>query len=366
MPGTRKGEWGPGSRVAPVVMLARSSPENPYITLLVEALESSGTPVLPIGEHVRFFRTVLRRRPAAAVHIHWLSWLFADLGWLRALSRSVTFLFQLLLLRIVGVRVVWTVHNLISHDARYPGLEKCVRMTLARLSTALVVHCERAAREIRDLLHITRGSGKLVVIPHGNYVDWYPQLEEPKAARLALGLKPGVFTIVFLGKVRRYKGLEDLIRAYEVLSREREVQLVVAGEVLEPEYGRELEKSLTELPAVRWMPGFVDDEIVGRLMASADVVAAPYRKVLTSGTVVLAMSLGRPVVAPAAGCIPELLGDGGGFLYDAADPAGLLGALETAVDSRDMLAEMGARNLERVRMLAWNRIAGATRELYGA
>ncbi len=360
-----KSERNPASRAAHVVMLAHPSAKNPYITLLIEALERSGASIVALGEHVRFLRTVLRKRPIAAVHVHWLSWLFHGVGPFSASLRSFTFLLQLLLLRAAGVRVIWTVHNLVSHDARYPRLEKRVRMVLARLSTAVIVHCERAAYEVREFLRIRGGSGKVEVIPHGNYIDCYPRLEETRTARQALGLEPETFTIVFLGKIRQYKGLEDLFEAYSMLSRERKVQLVVAGEVLDPEYGSELERRSAELPSLHWMPGFVEDETAGRLMASADVVVAPYRKVLTSGTVVLAMSLGRPVVAPAAGCIPELLGEEGGFLYEASDPTGLLRALRTAVDSKDRLVEMGTRNLERVRVLTWSRIARSTRELYG-
>ena len=51
--------------------------------------------------------------------------------------------------------------------------------------------------------------------------------------------------------------------------------------------------------------GFVpDDELQVHLRAS-DVVALPYREIFTSGSVLLAMSFGRAVIAPRRGCIAE-------------------------------------------------------------
>ena len=66
-------------------------------------------------------------------------------------------------------------------------------------------------------------------------------------------------------------------------------------------------------------------------LRAADAVVLPYKDVLTSGSAILAMTFGQPVIAPAIGCLPESLGAEGTILYDPSTPDGL----ERALRGRD-------------------------------
>ena len=65
--------------------------------------------------------------------------------------------------------------------------------------------------------------------------------------------------------------------------------------------------------------GFVPDDELQVYLRAADVVATPFLEILTSGSVLLAMSFERAVIAPRRGCVAETVGDDGGILYDADD-----------------------------------------------
>ena len=106
-----------------------------------------------------------------------------------------------------------------------------------------------------------------------------------------------------------------------------------------------------------------DDELQLYLRA-ADVVATPFLEIFTSGSVLLAMSFERAVIAPRRGCVVDTLDEAGGILYDADDPQGLEGALRVAMDAD--LEAMGRHNSERLDRFDWKRVAEATREVYGA
>ena len=69
--------------------------------------------------------------------------------------------------------------------------------------------------------------------------------------------------------------------------------------------------------------GAVPDDRMQVYLRAADAVVLPYRDVLTSGSAILAMTFGQPVIAPAIGCLPESLGSEGTILYDADAPDGL-------------------------------------------
>ena len=83
---------------------------------------------------------------------------------------------------------------------------------------------------------------------------------------------------------------------------------------------------------------------------------------LTSGSAILAMTFGRPVIAPAIGCLPESLGSEGTILYDPSAPDGLEGALRQALTAD--LAALGEQAGAHAATLAWGPIATRTAESY--
>ena len=76
------------------------------------------------------------------------------------------------------------------------------------------------------------------------------------------------------------------------------------------------------------------------------------------------MSFERAVIAPRRGCVTDVLDERGGILYDADDPQGLEGALRAAMDAD--LEAMGRHNGRALERFDWERVAEATRDVYGA
>jgi len=67
-------------------------------------------------------------------------------------------------------------------------------------------------------------------------------------------------------------------------------------------------------------------------LRACDVLVTPYNEVLSSGSAILGLSFGRPVIAPAIGCLKDLIVEGCGFLYDPSQPDGLQDAMRAAMD----------------------------------
>jgi beta-1,4-mannosyltransferase len=96
-------------------------------------------------------------------------------------------------------------------------------------------------------------------------------------------------------------------------------------------------------------------------LRAADAVVLPYRDVLTSGSAILAMTFGLPVVAPRIGCLPEAL-DGCSILYDPDRPPGLRAALDEAL--RADLRALGARAAAVAASLDWGMVGARTAAIY--
>ena len=104
------------------------------------------------------------------------------------------------------------------------------------------------------------------------------------------------------------------------------------------------------------------EEELSRTLRAADAVVLPFRDILTSGSAILALSHGRPVIAPAMGCLPETLPGDATILYDPDARDGLRDALRTA--ARADLRTMGERGRAWADSMDWGPIAAETAKLY--
>jgi len=349
-----------------VVFLPFWKASNPYQVELARALEARGAEVEGAPERTLFLGDVLRRR-ADVLHLHWLSPLLRGPrgpGGLRRLLQTIAVAAQLALLRAAGVRIVWTAHNLAGHEARDPGIERLCAALVARLAHRVIAHGPRArtilVRELR-----LRSAAKVVVVPHGSYLGVYPEGASRQAARERLGLGAGDFVFLFLGQLRPYKGLLELVRAFRKLE-ERRARLVIAGLASSAAVERELRGASAGESRILLLPGFVPDDELQVYFGAADVAALPYEDVLTSGSLVLAMSFGVACLGPRLGCLEDYLEEQGGFLYDAGAPEALRNALAEALRAAGSVREMGAFNRKKVAAQSWPRVAGDTLAAYGA
>ena len=268
------------------------------------------------------------------LHLHWPSFLYYDQEsrW-RSTIGLVRFIMTCLLLRLRGVRIWWTAHNLYPHDGgRSVWMHRVARRFVVRVASRIFVHGASVAAIVRDEFGVA--PSLLTIVPHGNWIGVYPNTLTRFQARERLGLPQPAHVFLFIGLCKPYKGLDSLI---ETMSRlETGAVLLIAGKFPTAAYEKRLRDLAQRLGSgrVRVCPGFIDDADMQVFLNAADTVVLPYREILTSGAAMLAMSFGRPVVAPRMGGLVDQIADGCGLLYDHADPDGLLNALRAARSSR--------------------------------
>ena len=335
---------------------------NPYQNLLTGALEQLGVQILRGGCGFVFLRQALWNWKVDGIHFHWLTRFLVDRGGrLVLIASSTLFLVQVLILRVLGKRIVWTAHNLIAHETRFPATEAFVTRWFIRITHTVIAHCD-TAKELLVSHYNIQPPEKVVVIPHGNYIGAYPNEIGRADARRQLNLASSQFTYLFLGQIHPYKGVLDLIRYFKAID-DRDTALLIAGRV-----GREdsdlLERAGADDERIRLYTGFIEDQDIQRYINAADVVVFPYRDVLTSGALLLAMSFGKACIAPRIGCMGDVLETSGGFLYDPSDENGLPDALVRTLQEKNRLAAMGQRNLLQAEKWNWDRIAELTKQVY--
>jgi glycosyltransferase involved in cell wall biosynthesis len=276
--------------------------------------------------------------------------------------KSIVFLAQLKICALLGKRLVWTAHNAKSHELLFPRLERWVVRRIGAEVHAIIVHCDSARTEISQYLAID-DQEKFSVIDHGNYIGIYADEVTEGEARKELGLDEGDMVILFLGNIRPYKGLDDLITSFRKIHRPG-AKLLIAGKPLNAEMQNAIESRCNNNPDIIFHPAFIADDDMQLYLRACNVVAFPYKRILASGAVILAMSFGKPCIVPDIGCMSSIITRSANYLYSPVGLAGLDLALEKAINQKDRLAEMGAKNYERAKQLDWDRIAGETAMLY--
>jgi glycosyltransferase involved in cell wall biosynthesis len=209
-----------------------------------------------------------------------------------------------------AARVVAVCANAVPHEPR-PGDRLLTRFLLGAVDAA-VVHtpAERAA-----LAALTDRPVAVAALPP-HLPDGPPLPRAPGVAR----------RLLFFGKVRRYKGVDVLLRALAELD---DVHLTVVGEVY---------PDAADVPAlvdrlglrsrVTLHPHYLPAEAIPDLFASVDALVLPYRSATASQHVALAHRYGTPVVATRVGNFPDGVDDGvDGLLCAPDDVADLTRAL---------------------------------------
>ena len=272
---------------------------NPYNALLYEALARRGVEVVELAPDGT------GGKGADVVHIHWPEGNLNHRRWLRAVPRSARLLVRLAGQRRSGARLVWTVHNLGSHARQYPRTERLFwRAFLPLVDGWLALTDDAAAAAMKEWPALAKRPW--AVSPIGHYRGVYPDTVNREQARERLGLPvTGGRVVAFVGRIKPYKGVPELIRVFREIG-DREARLVVAGRVETVALAGELRTLAGQDDRVLLRATEVPDAELQVYLRAADLVVAPFETILNSASVILALSFDRPVLAPALGSLPAV------------------------------------------------------------
>lgn len=336
---------------------------NPYQKLLIRSLSKKSVFVYTIFSTSYYpFSLILKvlfHWKPQILHIHWLHHFLLSDSWVKTFIKSVFFISELVVVKLLGIKIVWTVHNVLSHDSRFIRLELFFTKIISRFCSRIIVHGDYVKSKVIKLYGVDHYV--IRVIPHGHYIGYYRNEVSKKQARDLLKLDEREFVFLYFGMIRPYKGVIELIEAFKRLKHTGS-RLLIVGKPVNKDIAECVLKECRDDKRVRVVFDFVPDDEVQIYMNAADIVVLPYRESSTSGSLVLSMSFSKPVIAPSIRSITEILHPRGGIVYDPSDKCGLVGAMRQALTSK--LSEMGKYNLEIIRNFGWDYIANETYRVY--
>jgi glycosyltransferase involved in cell wall biosynthesis len=173
---------------------------------------------------------------------------------------------------------------------------------------------------------------------------------ERLGAREDLGLDPHRRAVLYVGNLKRAKGVIDLVAAFVRIAAERpEVDLEILGtgparaEIEELRRGHGLERRIH-------LRGSRPHDEIATWIAGCDLLALPSHAEGVPNVVLEALAAGRPIVATRVGGIPEVVGDTAGRLVPCRD----IGALAAALDDVLLRSWSAAALSQGVPAAAWS------------
>ena len=265
--------------------------DNPYLQQLVTGL-SEQIDVEPLS-----WRAALFSRPDV-FHVHWPEQLYRANGRAKTIVKRALSAILLARLRARRVPVVWTLHDLASHEADR-GVERLLHRALERMVTLRIYLNESEQNDP------TRG----VVILHGDYRAWLVE------NGIDISPREPERDVILFGWLRRYKRIESLITA----ARDADATLTVTGRAIDADYERSLRTVATESPStILDIRQREEDDLAAEVLRHR-IVCLPYPHMHNSGALIYALSVGRPVLArrsPFNGEIVLEVGEQWLMLYD--------------------------------------------------
>ena len=264
----------------------------------------------------------------------------------------------------LGVRIIYTVHDLLPHDT---GLKYKKRYEdIYRRSDLLICHSHAIKRQLEA--EYGCGAESVRVIPHG------PLFYGDKGGRIPLELESlpsEELVLLCQGLIFPYKGIDFLIRAWTLYKESGgRGMLIIAGtgaaDFLQMIENQRLRSGVAD-SIVALFRFLTVDELVGTY-ARASAVVYPYRQITTSGALLTGLSRGKAIIATDLAPFREIISNGvNGLLVSPDDHLGLAEAIRLALENRQIRAKLESE----VRRLnfgssVWREVARETTSTYTA
>jgi len=276
---------------------------NPYQAMLYATMADVGVAMVPVADINAHLLLRAQLPDPGLFHLHWTNPIVQPAETeAEGRERLDAFVVALEAFRKAGGKLIWTIHNVLPHDARHHDLE--IELANEILHRADVVHL--LSKETLDWVDgvYDVDPERVVIVEHNSFVGIYPQWITRDGARARLELEPDEKVLIVVGGIRPYKGIDRMLDILdELLEEDPAVRLLIAGGAGKQPGIAELEERCLAHPRVVSKFEHLPDAELQAWYAAADVAVLPYVNILNSSAFQLAPSFGMPVVGPRMGAL---------------------------------------------------------------
>jgi glycosyltransferase involved in cell wall biosynthesis len=287
-----------------VLSIHSRSDENAYFRMFADALETNGV----IVHGIRSREALLMRFDI--LHVHFPDFFYHRRNVIASVAWSFLFIATLLVIRLLGKRVVYSVHDVNPSQSPYyrkwlaqPYMTTFVKLCDAYVFLSVTSQVDFYARHPKQIEKLCS------LIAHPPYPVALIDAAERNRQREVLTGGADAFIVGVLGAIKPYKGLDAIKALPTKLPNGKDVLVVVAGKV-ERAYTSEAERILDDFSGrLCRIDQRLSDTELNRLIQCMDVILLPYRAISNSGFALLALSNRSRILASDLPLFCELQND---------------------------------------------------------
>lgn len=266
---------------------------NPYIDDLIGSLEGnyafvnknkpSGKGVLNILKYLSGLQFI---------HFNWIEKIHTN----RFGNIQYRLMFWLIpLLKLMGVKIIWTMHNKLSHDGENDTKTIAIFRLMLRQADLILTH---ASAGIEYGEKMVPGSGKKIFyLPH------------PVKDRRIKSEAIKKHDILIWGTISPYKGIDIFLNFLKEKNRLGHYKILIVGKAPDKDYLAKLETFISDKIEIR--NEFLNDDDLAKMISESKTVLFTYSKasILSSGVLMDSLGFGANIIGPDVGAFKDLAKD---------------------------------------------------------
>jgi len=346
--------------------------ENPYQSLLYEQPEFEKHTVsylkydvsnIQVINRIKVFYSLIKYRLEgnSVFHLHWLfNFAPPNATTFTLLINSFYIPCWLLFIKLIGYKIIWTVHNIVPHE-RTTIADLLTTKIICLLSDKIVLHSEDSLYQLSLICNVVNKSS---IIPMGSYNNKFVPSKAANDVRSCLDIKPTSFLFLFFGLIKPYKGLERLLEAFQIVHKDKpSTRLLVTGSFNDEEYERSVSKLIKTAPGVLAIFGHLSDEDLSNYILTCNAVVFPFINITTSSSVIHALAANKIIIAPSIGSITQISSNAG-YFYTPNSIDGLIHKMNHAIEQQLQDYMIIANAGKYISSLSWSEAAKKTVKTY--
>jgi len=239
---------------------------------------------------IRTAYKIYKEKPDYVIIAYWMPFMSPALGTIARILKKHK------------IKVIAITHNVIPHEHHFYDKS---------LTTYFVNSCDgfvTLAKSVLDDLSVFTKSENKIFIPHPIY-DIFGDKVSKTEAKKYLGLQEKERVLLFFGLIRRYKGLDLILKAMALDKiRNLNLKLLIAGEFYEDKtvYEKLIQEnnlSTNIIISDKFIPG----EDVRHYFCASDMVVQPYHTATQSGVTQIAYHFEKPMLVTNVGGLAEIV-----------------------------------------------------------
>jgi glycosyltransferase involved in cell wall biosynthesis len=240
------------------------------------------------------------------------------------LFQGIILLFSIVLLKIKGIQIFYTLHNKESHYQKNTQLKKLIRKIILKNADFILCHSSEGI----NILNLENIKSKTLYIPHPF-----------RQGISSVVIKEKKYDILIWGAIRPYKGIDAYLRFLASKDLLNAYKTIIVGQILPEEY--EIELNTYQSESIKIINQYITDEALNELISQTKLVLFTYNEnsVLSSGALIYTLTQGADIIGPNAGAFKDIYREG---LIDVFD------RYEELIEKIDFRLKSSSNNREKI------------------